>query len=302
MEQTTQPAPREQRPRRRWGDRRDGVWLRDLDALHGFTPYLFPNRADNEAFIEAQIDLTNIEAYLERKNAGEPAHRYTIFHVIAAAAVKCFVLRPRMNRFIQGSRMYQRNVLTLSFVVKKQFNDESHEALAFLYCDGDTTIDTLHEAIVKEITEFRGGRTDNSTDGMDMLLKLPRWVLTIVIRLLHLLDYYGRVPEFLVKTDPNYASIFLSNLGSIKLNAGYHHLTNWGTTSFFGVIGERHMAQLVDAEGNVSVRPGLDLGLTIGARIADRYYYSKTVRLLKHLLQHPELLELPASTEVDYEV
>lgn len=118
MEQTTQPAPREQRPRRRWGDRRDGVWLRDLDALHGFTPYLFPNRADNEAFIEAQIDLTNIEAYLERKNAGEPAHRYTIFHVIAAAAVKCFVLRPRMNRFIQGSRMYQRNVLTLSFVVK----------------------------------------------------------------------------------------------------------------------------------------------------------------------------------------
>ena len=125
MEQTTQPAPREQRPRRRWGDRRDGVWLRDLDALHGFTPYLFPNRADNEAFIEAQIDLTNIEAYLERKNAGEPAHRYTIFHVIAAAAVKCFVLRPRMNRFIQGSRMYQRNVLTLSFVVEKQFNDES---------------------------------------------------------------------------------------------------------------------------------------------------------------------------------
>ena len=132
MEQTTQPAPREQRPRRRCGDRRDGVWLRDLDALHGFTPYLFPNRADNEAFIEAQIDLTNIEAYLERKNAGEPAHRYTIFHVIAAAAVKCFVLRPRMNRFIQGSRMYQRNVLTLSFVVKKQFNEQSEEALAFL--------------------------------------------------------------------------------------------------------------------------------------------------------------------------
>ena len=62
------------------------------------------------------------------------------------------------------------------------------------------------------------------------------------------------------------------------------------------------MAQLVDAEGNVSLRPVLDLGLTIDERIADGYYYSKTVRLLKHLLQHPELLELPASTEVDYEV
>lgn len=300
MEQTTQPAPREQRPRRRWGDRRDGVWLRDLDALHGFTPYLFPNRADNEAFIEAQIDLTNIEAYLERKNAGEPAHRYTIFHVIAAAAVKCFVLRPRMNRFIQGSRMYQRNVLTLSFVVKKQFNDESHEALAFLYCDGDTTIDTLHEAIVKEITEFRGGRTDNSTEGMDMLLKLPRWVLTIVIRLLHLLDYYGRVPEFLVKTDPNYASIFLSNLGSIKLNAGYHHLTNWGTNSIFVVIGEKHMAPFYQEDGSVEMREVIDLGVTLDERIADGYYYSKTIKLLKHLLTHPELLDQKSNEEVEF--
>ena len=78
----------EKKEKRRRGDRRDGVWLRDLDALHGFTPYLFPNRADNEAFIEEQIDLTNILAYLEKKNADNPQYRYTIFHVIAAAAVK----------------------------------------------------------------------------------------------------------------------------------------------------------------------------------------------------------------------
>ena len=29
------------------------------------------------------------------------------------------------------------------------------------------------------------------------------------------LDFYGKVPEFLVKTDPNYASVMISNLGSI---------------------------------------------------------------------------------------
>ena len=43
------------------------------------------------------------------------------------------------------------------------------------------------------------------------------------------------------------------------------------------------------------------LGLTIEQLIADGYYYSKTIKLLKHLLQHPELLELPADQEVDYE-
>ena len=49
------------------GDRKDARWLRNLDPMHAFTPYLYPDRADNEAFISERIDLTNINAYMERK-------------------------------------------------------------------------------------------------------------------------------------------------------------------------------------------------------------------------------------------
>ena len=42
------------------GDRKDGRWLRELDSLHGIMPYIYPNRADNEAYICERIDLTNI--------------------------------------------------------------------------------------------------------------------------------------------------------------------------------------------------------------------------------------------------
>jgi hypothetical protein len=42
----------------------------------------------------------------------------------------------------------------------------------------------------------------------------------------------------------------------------------------------------------------VEIGVTIDERIADGYYYSKTVRLLKYLLQNPELLEQPFETEV----
>ena len=42
-----------------------------------------------------------------------------------------------------------------------------------------------------------------------------------------------------------------------------------------------------------------DLGLTIDERVADGYYYSKTVRLLKTLLENPELLDRPLEEEVD---
>lgn len=47
--------------------------------------------------------------------------------------------------------------------------------------------------------------------------------------------------------------------------------------------------------------PTVDIGLTIDERLADGYYYAKTMRLLRKLLQNPELLELPLGEKVDYE-
>ena len=120
------------------------------------------------------------------------------------------------------------------------------------------------------------------------------------MKILFKLDRKGKVPYDLIRTDPNYASIFLTNLGSIGLDAGYNHLNNWGTNSFFGVIGKKHLAPEWHEDGSCTVHPVLDLGLTLDERIGDGFYYSGTVRLLRKLLENPELLEQPFSTEVEY--
>ena len=44
------------------------------------------------------------------------------------------------------------------------------------------------------------------------------------------------------------------------------------------------------------------IGITLDERIADGYYYSGTVALVQELLAHPELLELPADTPVEYAI
>jgi len=286
--------------KKRHGDRRDGYWLRDLDSMHAFTPYLFPNRTENEAFIQEQAEITNLMAFLEEKNQGRTEHKYSPFHVIIAALNKCIHLRPRMNRFVKGLRMYQRHKVTMAFVVKKKFHDDSHEALAFIEFEPTDTIDSIFDKIIAEVTDFREEkRQDNSTDVMDTLLKLPRFLLRFIVWFLKKLDFSGKVPNDLIKTDPNYATVFLSNLGSIKLNAAYHHLNNWGTNSVFVVVGEIHKAPFYDDEGNVTMRKALNLGITLDERIADGYYYAQTIKLLKHLIQNPELLDLPANVEVE---
>ena len=288
---------------RKWGDRKDGVLLRNLDGIHFITPIIYPNRCDNEAFLSERIDLTNIDAYLEKRNAEDPEYKYNLFQIIVTTVLKTVTLRPKLNRFIANRNTYQRNEVSCSFVVKKQFSDAGAEALAFIHAKDSDTLDTVHDEIYRQITSRRGTEgagEDRSTDNMDMFNRMPRWLGKAIVRFICFLDRHGWVPADLVATDPYYSSAVLTNLGSIGLHAGYHHLTNWGTNSLFIIIGERKKRPYYDDEGNVTMRDSVDIGLTVDERIADGYYCSKSIRLLKKLMANPELLEKPLSEEFDY--
>lgn len=284
----------------RLGDRKDGKLLRDLDSLHFITPIIYPNRCDNEAFISEQIDLTRTNEYLDKKNAENPEYRYNLFQVVVAALLKTVTLRPKMNRFIANSNVYQRNDVSAAFVVKKQFADNGAEALAFIHTNGSDTIDSIHNELFRQITECRSDKTDASTESMDVFNRMPRALAKLLVKEVCVLDRYGLVPQSLIASDPYYASVVISNLGSIGLHSGYHHLTNWGTNSIFCALGEKKERYFKNSDGEQELRDSIDLGLTIDERIADGYYYSKTVRLLRKLIENPELLELPLSEEVEY--
>ncbi len=291
----------EKTTKRRFGDRKDGVLLRDLDGMHFITPLIYPNRCDNEAYISETIDLTAMTAYLKKKNETAQDFPYTMFHVIVAALIKTITLRPKMNRFIANKNFYQRNEVSASFVVKKQFADEAAEALAVIHAKDESTLDTLHEDLRHQIMDCKDAhKVDSSTDSMDLFNRMPRWLGKFIVWILTRLDVHGWIPASIIETDPYYTSVVISNLGSIKLHSGYHHLTNWGTCSVFCIIGEKSLRPVFQADGSYEMHEMLDLGLTIDERLADGYYYSRTIRLLKTLLENPALLELPASEAVDY--
>lgn len=286
---------------RRLSDRRDGELIENLDSMHLIMPLIYPNRCDNEAYISQRIDLTAADAYLEKRNSARPIFKFTIFHLIVAAILKVIVLRPKLNRFICNKNMYQRKEITASFIVKKKFNDTSEEGMAFIHAKENSTLDSLHDELYKQITHVRGGGTNSTDESMDLFSKLPRLLLKIAVAIVRWLDRHGWVPKAFIADDPYYASVILSNLGSIKLQSGYHHLTNWGTTSLFCVVGEMKKRPFFREDGSYEFKNSIDLGLTIDERLADGYYYSKSVRMLKYILEHPQCLEKPLSTPVDYE-
>ena len=62
------------------------------------------------------------------------------------------------------------------------------------------------------------------------------------------------------------------------------------------------MKKEYDSEGREDIHPVVPVGITLDERIADGFYYSGSVALVKELLTHPELLEKPASEEVEYSI
>ena len=55
-------------------------------------------------------------------------------------------------------------------------------------------------------------------------------------------------------------------------------------------------------DGTPDLHEVVPIGITLDERIADGYYYSGTVALVKELLSHPDLLDMPADTPVEYAI
>lgn len=285
------------------GDRKDGYLVRETDSLHAIVPYILPNRADNEAVMTETVDMTNVLKYIEKKNADDPEFKYTFFHFICAALAKTITLRPKMNRFYSGHRLYDRKDLLFSFVVKRKFADDGAEALATVKIDRESDVpalDQIYEQVKKFVYSVRkADKQDSTTDKMDLLLLMPRPLLRFAIWALRKLEYHGHYPKSFMHDDPYYASVFLSNLGSIKMSADYHHLANWGTNSIFVIVGEMKPTPFYAPDGSVTVKEALTLSLTIDERIADGFYFANSIKILRKLFENPELIETPLNEPIE---
>ena len=265
--------------------------------------YLWPKRTDCEVYLSDKIDATELMKYLEERNAEHPDYKTTLFHAAVTGMARMVKERPLMNRFIQGYRMYERNEITISFVVKRRFADGAEESLMVLKPRDVDTLDSISQRIVGNVKETR--RSEHSTGGIDetidKLAKLPRFLLLPIIRFIRILDFWGINPRAITEGDTNYTTILTSNLGSIKCPSVYHHLNNYGTNSIMITIGTLHKEEVLMPDGSKEIRDVVDIGATLDERIADGFYFARSLKLIKHVFAHPELLEKPLGEESGFE-
>ena len=157
------------------------------------------------------------------------------------------------------------------------------------------TIDNVSKVILGDVDKARKQSGNDLDKTMDFVGKLPRFILNIVFWVISKLEYYGIMPDSLSKGDPNYSTVLLSNLGSIGAGAPYHHLSNYGTCSIMTTIGTYYK----DATGKKTILP---ITITFDERIADGFYFAKSLKILRYILEHPEEIEKPISEPIDIDL
>ena len=282
--------------------RTDATYLKDIDGMHFIMPFLLPNRCDNQAYFTFQIDLTKLNEYVKKKNESNPDYKYNLFQCVVTAVLKIITLRSKLSIFIHDKRMYKRNEVSAAFTVKQEFKDDGGEVLCFIHSKPEWNIDDVHDELRRQLLKLKD-RTykDESSGFMDKFNALPKFISRPLVDLVCWLEKVNLIPKALIETDPYHSSVVLANLGSIGLPDGYHHLTNWGTTSMFIVIGKSGRMPFYEND-KVVFRDGVKLGMTIDERIADGYYFSKSIKMLQLILEEPELLERPLNEKLSDEL
>ncbi len=288
---------------KRIGDRKDAKKVRNLDGLHNVMIDIKPERCDSDVYMNKEIDVTKLIKYVEKYKKEHPDDKITYFHAFAMAFAKTIYNKPLLNRFVANRTFYDRNDVIIAFVAKIAFEEDSEEVMINIKVDKDDNIFTLRDKITKRVAKIRnskkGEKKENTNNIVDVVGKLPKLIRMIVTGALKFLDKHGWLPESITKDNLYYSSVILSNLGNFKIGSIYHNIVNFGTSSIIATMGMIHKSKVIDKDGKEKIIDVCDFGVNMDERIADGYYFAKSIKVLEYIFDNPELLEDRADARIE---
>ena len=284
---------------KRLGDRKDGRQLRSLDAAQRFAVYAMPRRSDACNVYADSIEVSELEPWLLQKRS-EGCKNMGLAHLMAAAYVRTAAVRPGINRFVAGRRVYARNDIQVVLAVRRGITSEAPMTRIKIFCSPTDTIYDVYRRINDAIDEVLSGTGETDFDrSVGSLARLPRFLMRWCMGLLRFMDFHDWLPKSLLDASPYHASLSISDMGSLGTAPVEHHIYDFGTLPCFLSFGAKRRCWESDSEGKVHERRYVDYRITCDERCADAVYYASALKAFKHLLKTPSLLELPPERTED---
>ncbi|MBD8960459.1 MAG: hypothetical protein EGQ82_08370, partial [Clostridiales bacterium] len=245
--------------KRRFGDRKDGRRVRTMSPMSYVIPYIMRTRNDAQNQIADTIDITEADKFLrEMRKKGYKS--ISVLHVFIAAYIRAIAMRPGINRFCSGQKIYHRNTIEINMAVKKEMSLDAPDTMIKVRFEPTDTITDVYEkfnAVVEKATA-EGSNTDFDKTAR-MLTRLPGILFRTTVRLLEFLDYHGWLPQALLDVSPFHGSMIITSMGSLGIPPIYHHLYNFGNLPVFISYGLKYHKNVMNANGVVERRTMIDV-------------------------------------------
>ena len=278
------------------GDRKEGRRLKTVTPMLQLMPFIMKDRSDSQNFFEDVIDISAIENYLDKKHK-EGFSDMTLLHVILAAYVRVVAEKPGVNRFVVGRRIFARNNIECVMTIKKEMTIDSPDTCVKAIFDPRDNIYNVYKKFRRVVKEALSAET-SFDDTAKTLVKLPRFLMRFFMKMLHFLDFHGKLPKALLNVSPFHGSMVVTSMGSLGIPAIYHHIYNFGTLPVFISYGKIFTADAVKRDGSRERHHFVTVKIVTDERICDGFYYASAFKLMRRYIEHPEVLETPPETVI----
>ena len=285
--------------KRRFGDRKDGRRVRTMSPMSYVIPYIMRTRNDAQNQIADTIDITEADKFLREMRA-KGYKSISVLHVFIAAYIRAISMRPGINRFCSGQKIYHRNTIEINMAVKKEMSLDAPDTMIKVRFEPTDTITDVYEkfnAVVEKATA-EGSNTDFDKTAR-WLTRLPGILFRGTVRLLEFLDYHGGLPQALLDVSPFHGSMIITDMGSLGIPPIYHHLYNFGNLPVFISYGLKYHKNVINANGAVERRTMIDVKVVTDERICDGFYFASALKLIRKFVASPALLTTPPETVIE---
>ena len=284
-----------------FGFRADGKKVKGLDPIQKIMPHIMSARHDSQNLTSYDLACEPFDEFI--KSEREKGQSVNYMHIMIAGIVRTIATYPRLNRFIMNGRIFERNGIFISFVVKKNLSAEASDSVVKIEFTGHESLYEIRDKIDEAIRENNKITSNNGTDKLARFFTItPNFLIKFLVGTLKFLDKHGMLGKKVLRLIPFHTSCFITNLKSIKGPSIHHHLYDFGTTGIFFAMGKEGLQPVV-RNGEIVVGKVMPVDIVTDERFCDGFYFVNALKSLKKLYENPALMterleELPTDVQV----
>ncbi len=248
---------------------------------------LYKKPADGKIFGSVEIDVTDLEAYVnEKRKEGLKITLTHIFTLAVGRALKNEV--PQLNCYVRRGNIIHRKQIDAAVSVLLRDNEMSSVRVENV---DQLNLTQLTEVLTDGIQQSRSGDESKTMQMKSKLARIPwpfrGWLFSLIKTLT---VKWGISAPSLGLTANNFGSFVVTNIGSIGLDSGFPALFPASNVAFVFVMGGVSKKPVV-INDEIVIRRMITLSSAMDHRVVDAIHGGKLFKYIKQVVRDPSVLE-----------